>query len=249
MHFISIALTILFLAGLLYLAYNRANIKGFIGERKLSSLLMFLDKEVYHTYNNIYIETKRNTSQIDHLVVSQFGIFVIETKNYKGIISGSFKSNNWTQNIWRNKYSIPNPIRQNKAHIYALKSILPNYAQSSCVSIIAFSSSATLYVTTDESTEVIYIHDILRTIKSFNNIVFSSEQVDKICNTIYQANIKDKDVRKNHKYAIQRMVYNRNIKIKSGICPNCGAELVRRHGKFGSFIGCSRFPQCKFTTK
>ena len=65
----------------------------------------------------------------------------------------------------------PNPIRQNNAHIYALKSILPNYAQSGCVSIIAFSSSASLYVTSDEDTEVIYIHNILSTIKYYNNIV------------------------------------------------------------------------------
>lgn len=234
---------------MIYLALNRAKIKGIIGEKKLSSLLMFLDKNVYHTYNNLYIETSRGTSQIDHVVVSQFGIFVIETKSYKGNIYGSFKSDKWTQNIWGNKYSMPNPIRQNKAHIYALKSILPNYAQLGSVSIIAFSSSASLYVTTDDDTKIIYIHNILSTIKSYNNIVFSSEQVEEICNAIYWANNTDKDVRHNHKYAVQQKVYNRNAQIEAGICPNCGAELVRRNGRYGSFIGCSRYPQCKFTTK
>ena len=249
MSIIGILFFVLFLAGMIYLALNRAKIKGIIGEKKLSSLLMFLDKEVYHIYNDLYIETSRGTSQIDHVVVSKFGIFVIETKSYNGTISGSFKSEKWTQNIWGNKYSMPNPIRQNKAHIYALKSILPNYAQSGCISIIAFSSSASLYVTTDENTEVIYIREILSTIKSFDNIVFSSEQVDEICNAIYLANITDKEVRNNHKYEVRQKVYNRNAQIESGICPNCGAELVRRNGRYGSFIGCSRYPQCKFTTK
>lgn len=234
---------------MIYLALNRAKIKGIIGEKKLSSLLMFLNKDVYHTYNDLYIETSRGTSQIDHVVVSQFGIFVIETKSYKGNIYGSFKSDKWTQNIWGNKYPMPNPIRQNKAHIYALKSILPNYAQSACVSIIAFSSSASLYVTTDEDTEVIYIHNILRAIKSYNNIIFSSEQVEEIHNAIYRANITDKDVRHNHKYAVQQKIHNRNAQIEAGICPNCGAELVRRNGRYGPFIGCSRYPLCKFTTK
>ena len=249
MNFIGVIFLILFFAGMIYLALNRAKIKGVIGEKKLSSLLMFLDKDVYYTYNDLYIETSRGTSQIDHVVVSQFGIFVIETKNYKGNIYGSFKSDKWTQNIWGNKYSMPNPIRQNNAHIYALKSILPNYAQSGCVSIIAFSSSASLYVTSDEDTEVIYIHNILSTIKSYNNIVFSSEQVVEICNAIYWANITDKDVRHNHKYVVQQKMYNRNAQIEAGICPNCGAELVRRNGRYGTFIGCSRYPQCKFTTK
>lgn len=249
MSIIGVIFFVLFLAGMIYFALNRAKIKGIIGEKKLSSLLMFLDKDVYQIYNDLYIETSRGTSQIDHVVVSQFGIFVIETKNYKGNISGSFKSDKWTQNIWGNKYSMPNPIRQNKAHIYALKSILPNYAQSGCISIIAFSSSASLYVTTDETTEVIYIREILGTIKSFNNIIFSSEQVDEICNAIYWANTTDKKVRNNHKYEVRQKIYNRNTQIEAGICPNCGAELVRRNGRYGSFIGCSRYPQCKFATK
>lgn len=249
MNFIGVIFLILFFAGMIYLALNRAKIKGIIGEKRLSSLLMFLDKNVYHIYNDLYIETRRGTSQIDHVVVSQFGIFVIETKNYKGNIYGSFKTDKWTQNIWGNKYSMPNPIRQNKAHIYALKSILPNYAQLCCVSIIAFSSSASLYVTTDDETKVIYIPNILSTIKSYNNIVFSREQVAEICNAIYWANNTDKDVRHNHKYVVRQKIYNRNAQIEAGICPNCGAELVRRNGRYGSFIGCSRYPQCKFTTR
>ncbi len=30
-------------------------------------------------------------------------------------------------------------------------------------------------------------------------------------------------------------------------CPNCGKPLVVRHGRFGKFIGCSGFPECRFT--
>ena len=245
----SIIFIIFLFVGLLYLAFNQAEIKGFIGEKKLSSLLFFLDKDTYRTHNDLYIETSRGIYQIDHIVVSQFGIFVIETKSYKGAISGSYKSDKWTQNIWGNKYSMPNPIRQNNAHIDALKSILPSYAQSGYVSIIAFSSKASIYVATDDNTEVIYIREILSTIKSYNNVKFSSEQVEEISNAIYWANITDEDARNNHKYNVQQKIYTRNAKIEAGICPNCGAGLVRRNGKYGSFIGCSRYPQCKFTTK
>ncbi len=30
-------------------------------------------------------------------------------------------------------------------------------------------------------------------------------------------------------------------------CPSCGRPLVIRHGRFGKFIGCSGFPECRFT--
>ena len=32
------------------------------------------------------------------------------------------------------------------------------------------------------------------------------------------------------------------------LCPKCGNELLRRKGRFGEFIACSDFPNCKYTT-
>ncbi len=31
------------------------------------------------------------------------------------------------------------------------------------------------------------------------------------------------------------------------ICPECGHQLMIRHGRFGKFIGCSNFPECRHT--
>ena len=64
------------------------------------------------------------TSQIDHLVLSEYGIFVIETKRYKGWIFGSEKAENWTQVIFKEKHQFRNPVKQNWSHVYALKSVL-----------------------------------------------------------------------------------------------------------------------------
>ena len=30
-------------------------------------------------------------------------------------------------------------------------------------------------------------------------------------------------------------------------CPKCGSGLVKKHGRFGEFIGCSAYPKCKYT--
>ena len=31
------------------------------------------------------------------------------------------------------------------------------------------------------------------------------------------------------------------------VCPECGAELMIKHGKAGNFIGCSNYPNCQYT--
>lgn len=30
-------------------------------------------------------------------------------------------------------------------------------------------------------------------------------------------------------------------------CPNCGSDLIEKEGRYGKFIACSKFPDCKFT--
>ncbi|MHB8324356.1 MAG: type I DNA topoisomerase [Candidatus Dormibacteria bacterium] len=34
--------------------------------------------------------------------------------------------------------------------------------------------------------------------------------------------------------------------LAGGECPRCGAELVVRSGRFGDFVGCSRYPECDY---
>jgi hypothetical protein len=59
-------------------------IKGAIGEKSVAFLLSGLDKRKYKLINNIMLSVGNKTTQIDHIIVSNYGIFVIETKNYKG---------------------------------------------------------------------------------------------------------------------------------------------------------------------
>lgn len=32
-----------------------------------------------------------------------------------------------------------------------------------------------------------------------------------------------------------------------GVCPQCGNKLIQRNGKYGSFLGCSSYPDCGYT--
>jgi hypothetical protein len=51
----------------------------------------------YHLLNHVTLPVSDGTTQVDHILVSRFGVFVIETKDYQGWIFGSPDSRQWTQ--------------------------------------------------------------------------------------------------------------------------------------------------------
>lgn len=67
------------------------------------------------------------TTQIDHVVIPNYGIFVIETKNYKGWIIGNEFDDYWKQIIYKRKEKLHNPIKQNYGHIMVLKEHLSDF--------------------------------------------------------------------------------------------------------------------------
>lgn len=90
------------------LKINSSKIKGSIGEAKVNTRLNFIGKE-YIVLKDILIKSSNGyTSQIDELVLSEYGLFVIETKNYKGWIFGNEKAENWTQVIYKEKHTFRN---------------------------------------------------------------------------------------------------------------------------------------------
>lgn len=95
-----------------------------------------LDETVYHQYKNILLpSTDGTTTEIDHLIVSKHGIFVIETKTKTGWIFGSAHDRHWTQKLHRTTHKFQNPLRQNHRHIKAVQAItgLPDDAFTSII--------------------------------------------------------------------------------------------------------------------
>jgi restriction system protein len=102
-------------------------IKGRIGEATVNfAVLNKLDPKLYRHFHDLHLPHPdgHGTTQIDHVVVSPFGIFVIETKNYKGWIFGSEKQREWTQQIYRRKNRFQNPLHQNALHVRSLMAFL-----------------------------------------------------------------------------------------------------------------------------
>lgn len=78
----------------------------------------------FHLLSHITLQLKDGTTQIDHILVSRFGIFVIETKDYKGWIFANAKHANWTQVMFGRKYHFQNPLFQNLRHTQAVSDLL-----------------------------------------------------------------------------------------------------------------------------
>ena len=100
--------------------------KGQAGERRVSGWLNGLDSEIYTILDDVIIPDTREgigTTQIDHVVLSPYGIFVVETKNYAGWILGGEKRAYWSQIIYQEKFKFQNPYRQNFKHIACLSDL------------------------------------------------------------------------------------------------------------------------------
>jgi len=91
--------------------------------------------------NNVTFETENGTTQIDHVVVADTGIFVIETKHYSGWIFGSPQDSQWTQVIYKRKSRFQNPIRQNYGHVKALQSFF-TLSSEAFIPVVVFTGDA-----------------------------------------------------------------------------------------------------------
>ena len=72
--------------------------KGWLGERKVRTLVrQHLDPSVYREFHNLTLRDEfGDTTQIDHVYVSHYGVFVIETKHMGHWIFARNDSQ-WTQ--------------------------------------------------------------------------------------------------------------------------------------------------------
>lgn len=222
----------------------RPEIKGWIGEKRVASILGSLDRTKYSVINNVVLNTHGKTSQIDHLVVSDFGVFVIETKNYKGWIVGGENAEFWTQVIYKHKNKFYNPIRQNIGHISALKHHLSEFPNLRYVSIVVFSSKAEIKVHT--SKEVIHPYELLGVIAKYSEAILPEGEKEGIIQKITISNSKDSYNKSEHIRSIRQRVQKRESSIRENKCPQCGGALTVRQGRYGRFLGCSSFPKCKF---
>jgi len=217
--------------------------KGWMGEKCTTlNLWVFLDPKRYHRIDNVIVPSENGTTQIDHILVSVYGIFVIETKNIKGRIYAPPNSAKWTQYLSGKKSQFQNPIKQNYRHTKCLSDHLKlNHAFFR--PLVFFIGDCEFK--TDKPANVID-HDLAAYIRQFKKPCLSQKQVDEAIKALRQLKMDRSLTKKAHLKSLQER-HN-----STTVCPKCGKQLVERTttkcpdtGR--TFIGCSGWPKCKYT--
>ena len=131
---------LLFIAVALFKAF-KPFLKGKMGEFAVSAhVKLYLDKDHYILLNDCTLPDEQNqTTQIDHILLSPFGVFVIETKNYKGWIFGGERQKMWTQKIYKKSFKFQNPLHQNYKHQKVLEAVLADIVDPALIhSVVVF---------------------------------------------------------------------------------------------------------------
>jgi Nuclease-related domain len=124
----------------------------------------------YHLLNHVTLRLEDGTTQIDHVLVSRFGIFVIETKDYKGWIFAGPRDRYWTQVLYRTKFRFQNPLRQNHRHVRAIQELLDFPPPDVVRPVVVFTGDAEFK--TDIPDGVFTVAGFLAFVMSVNRVQF-----------------------------------------------------------------------------
>ncbi len=158
---------------------------GVQGEEKVASYLNELSDE-YLILNNVSIQAKGKQTEIDSLVVSRYGVWVIETKNYSGYLTGSANAKKW-QRERISQYGVirqdevNNPLGQMHRQIWILKEVLKaNYVYTHIHGLVILPSAQQVCVDSDEV--VLDKEDLLEEIESERRVNLSDKDLYNILN-------------------------------------------------------------------
>ena len=201
-----------------------------------------LSGSIYRRFHDVIIPAKKGTTQIDHLLISPYGVFIVETKNRKGWIFGSEGQSKWTQTLYGKKYSFQNPIRQT----FRQKKILSEFLgleEANIHTVIYFVGNCKFKTHLPAN---VLNSGLAGYIKQFRNSILSTEEMNRISRALEQHVAQSTLTTRDHVQSLRERHGSNTV------CPKCGSNLVERTAKkapnAGSkFLGCENYPRCRFT--
>ena len=167
------------------------------------------------------------------VVISNYGIFVIEMKNYMGKVVGNEFKDKWTQYIGNKTNTFYSPVKQNYGHLRCLSDVL-DIGMNDLIPIIVFSDETEIM---SECEYAINLKELVKYIKNYKEK--KDIDVDGIYNKLISLNITDSR-RSKHVSNIKNNIKNDDKIISSGLCPKCGNKLINK----GKYLACSK---CRYT--
>ena len=217
--------------------------RGWIGEKKATfNMWLSLNAKTYRRFHDVIIPAKNGTTQIDHLLVSPYGLFIVETKNITGWIFGSESQPKWTQTLYKNKYSFQNPLRQT----FRQKKVLSEYLdlnESTIHTVVYFVGDCRFKTPLPDN---VISSGLGSYIKQFRNRILSPVDIERVVRSLEQHISKSSLTSRDHVRSLRERHASKTV------CPRCGSGLVERMAKKGpnagsKFLGCESYPKCRFT--
>jgi hypothetical protein len=176
-------------------------------ELKVRNCLKQLQRPDYYSTHDLTIPKMDGTSQIDHVIVSRKGIFVIETKSHNGAIYGQEDDYQWTC-IQREKHYLYNPLKQNNGHIKAIKALI-GAEDLQFINIVVFSENPCFKTNMPEN--VLRLDGLISYIESFAIDRLDQEQVIKFVGILeFYRKERSKETNEQHiKYVKENFVKNK----------------------------------------
>ncbi len=222
-------------------------VKGWVGELVVRLILSVgLDGKAAHALHDVTLETGDGTTQVDHVLVSRFGIFVIETKNMRGWIFGGARQAQWTQRFYRQSFRFQNPLRQNYRHERAISDAL-QVEPEKIHSVVVFVGGSRFKTPMPDN--VVRGLGLLGYIRSFRTKVWSDDEVQALVEQLKGRRLEPS--RHTHRAHVQQL-RERHEAPAGPACPKCGKAMMKRKARRGSrvgqvFWGCTQYPGCRGT--
>ena len=195
----------------------------------------------YHHFRKIIIPTARGTTEIDHLIVSRFGIFVIELKDRSGWIFGNDADAQWTAVHFKRKFRFQNPLRQNYGHLKALEEFL-GVGPQKLHGLVVFRGPFEFKTPIPDG---VRCHDYGSWVAEKRDVVLNDETVQSIVTSLQTHAGHGWYAGRRHAHSVRRRYSN------DAVCPKCDGDLVMRTARTGpmpgsQFLGCSNYPACRY---
>jgi restriction system protein len=196
----------------------------------------------FRRYTGLIVADERGTTEIDEVLVTPAGVFVIEKKDFNAWIYGEERDEYWTAVYPTEKHKFQNPIRQNFRHLKALESHL-GVPRSRLSSLVAFSPRSRLMKAAPRG---VLTEDHVEYIRSIDDVAISPVDFDSICLRL------DALAAKSDEAALGRHVTDLHARFDSTTrCPKCSGNLVQRRSRASGdeanvFLGCSNYPSCRY---
>lgn len=220
----------------------RSLFKGWLGEKVTQfGLWHHLDDQVYRRFHDVIVPARNGTTQIDHVLVSCYGIFVVETKNFNGWIFGDEHAAQWTVSHFGKKFQFQNPLRQNFRHTQCLSEHL-HLPPEKFRSVVFFIGDCELKTALPGK---VLTRGLVTYIHSFTTPCLTPTEAGSAINALASLKADPNLTSRAHLASLNARHDSTTV------CPRCGSPLVARTARSGpntgkSFLGCKGFPKCRF---